>query len=351
MSADSEDHQHIVISRTDSIGDVMLTLPVAGMLKKHLPNCKISFLGRAYTKAIIENCEHVDQFLDWDQIADAKGKDQLRAVLEFKADVIIHVFPVKEIARLAKKAEIPMRIGTTHRVFHLNTCNKLLNLGRKNSNLHETQLNLKLLTPLGIHEEVSLEEIPKLYGFTSKNTLTPDGQKALDHSRFNLIIHPRSKGSAREWGVENYATLLHILPKDRFNVILTGTKEEGAAIRGKLYADNPALTDLTGKLTLEELINFIGQADGLLAASTGPLHIASALGKNAVGLYAPMRPIHPGRWAPVGPQAKHFVLHKKCSDCKTNGSCACIQAIEPEEVKAYLLGVAKSAIKSDDMTV
>ncbi|MBL4752759.1 MAG: glycosyltransferase family 9 protein [Flavobacteriales bacterium] len=341
MSTDRGDHKHIVISRTDSIGDVMLTLPVAGMLKRHFPSCRISFLGRAYTKALIEHCEHVDEFLDWDQIAAVTGKDQLRAVTELKADVFIHVFPVKEIARLAKKAEIPLRIGTTHRVYHLNTCNKLLNLGRKNSDLHESQLNLKLLTPLGITEEVSLNEIPELTGFTAGDTLTSDGEKALDNSRFNLIIHPRSKGSAREWGVANYAALLNILPKEQFNVILTGTKEEGAAIRGNLYADNPALTDLSGKLTLDELINFIGQADGLLAASTGPLHIASALGKHAMGIYAPMRPIHPGRWAPVGEQSTHFVLDKKCSDCKTNGKCVCIQSIEPEEVKAYLLGVTK----------
>jgi len=336
MSEDRRDNQHIVLSRTDSIGDVLLTLPVAGMLKKHFPSCRISFLGRSYTSAIIERCEHVDTFLDWDLISEGSEKDQIRAIEKIEADVFIHVFPVKEIARVVKRANVPLRIGTSHRVYHINTCNKLPNLGRKNSDLHEAQLNIKLLAPLGIDEQVSTEDIPNLYGFTCDTELNDDAQAALDKSKFNLVIHPHSKGSAREWGLENYSALLKMIPDDEINVILTGTKEEGAAVRGKLFADNPKVADLSGKLDLNELINLIGHADGLLAASTGPLHIASALGKHAMGIYAPMRPIHPGRWAPLGEIAIVFVLDKKCSDCQADEKCSCITEIAPEEVMAHL---------------
>ena len=55
----------ILISRTDSIGDVVLTLPVAGILKQTFPGCTIIFLGREYTRAVIEACDHVDQFVAW----------------------------------------------------------------------------------------------------------------------------------------------------------------------------------------------------------------------------------------------------------------------------------------------
>ena len=60
--------ENIIISRIDGIGDVVLTLPVAGLLKKLKPNSKIFFLGRSYTKAIIDSCEHIDVFLNWDEI-------------------------------------------------------------------------------------------------------------------------------------------------------------------------------------------------------------------------------------------------------------------------------------------
>ncbi|MBL0315693.1 MAG: hypothetical protein IPP69_07900 [Flavobacteriales bacterium] len=56
-------------------------------------------------------------------------------------------------------------------------------------------------------------------------------------------------------------------------------------------------------INLAELIAFINQYDGLVAANTGPLHIASACGIHAFGLYSLKRPIHPGRWSPVGKNA------------------------------------------------
>ena len=47
-------NQTIAISRTDSIGDVVLTLPVCVWLKKKFPDIKIIFFGSTYTKPVIE---------------------------------------------------------------------------------------------------------------------------------------------------------------------------------------------------------------------------------------------------------------------------------------------------------
>lgn len=87
------------------------------------------------------------------------------------------------------------------------------------------------------------------------------------------------------------------------------------------------------------MISFIAQIDGVLAASTGPLHIAAALGKHAIGLYAPMRPIHPGRWAPLGKKATFLVKEKYCSKCRNSNRCECIESITAEEVKEQFLKI------------
>ena len=50
----------ILISRTDSIGDVILTLPMAGLIKKNYPDSVIFFLGRTYTKETIALSKHID---------------------------------------------------------------------------------------------------------------------------------------------------------------------------------------------------------------------------------------------------------------------------------------------------
>ena len=349
--------KRIIISRTDNLGDVVLTLPLAGVLKQYFPDCTIIFLGKRYTRPIIDACEHVDEFLDWDELK--QMLDARCSMLDnekFQADIILHVFPVRKIQKLAKKSKIPVRIGTSHRWFSWLYCNKLVHYSRKKSNLHEAQLNLKLLKPLGITKEFTLKEISSLYGLNKLTNSRADELTSLsihqhtdssahqlisssaskEVNPFNLILHPKSKGSAREWGLDNFSKLIDLLPEERFRIFITGTKEEGDLMKDFLERYKDRVTDLTGKLTLSELVLFINSADGLVAASTGPLHIAAALGKKVIGLYAPMRPIFPERWAPIGRNAEYLVLDKKCNACRRTGDCECIRSIRPEEVAEKL---------------
>ena len=120
--------KQILLSRTDSIGDVILTLPMAGVLKELHTEIKVHFLGKSYTKAIVSHSEYIDGFHNWDEIRDSNSY-----LSEIGFDAVIHVFPNSDIARVCKKSKIPLRVGTSHRVFHWWTCNKLLNFSRKNN--------------------------------------------------------------------------------------------------------------------------------------------------------------------------------------------------------------------------
>ena len=185
---------------------------------------------------------------------------------------------------------IPQRIATSHRAFTWYTCNQLLHFSRKNSNLHEVQLSLKLLGPLGIKREFGLAEIPQYYGLKGQLPVLREGDSK---PKFRLILHPKSKGSAREWGLENFGKLIDLLPPEKFSITVTGTSEEGELMRDFLLSHKGRINDMTGRLSLSELLEFIASCDGLVAASTGPLHLAAAFGILAIGLYAPMRPIFP----------------------------------------------------------
>ncbi len=326
--------EQIVISRTDSIGDVVLTLPLAGILRKQLPRSKIFFLGRTYTRPVIELSKYVDEFINWDELEKLPMKKQVHFMEKREIDCIIHVFPNKKVARMAKKAKIIYRIGTSHRTFHLTTCNIKPNFSRKKSDLHEAQLNVKLLESLGINEIPNKEQLQEYYGIN-----VPEIKKIhplIDTHKFNLILHPKSKGSAREWGLDNFSKLITLLPPEKYNVFISGTKEEGMLMRDILEKHKDRIHDITGKFSLLEFINFIIRCDGLVAASTGPLHIASALGKKAIGIYPPIRPMHPGRWAPIGKDVHVLVLNKECNDCRKTNDCECMRKISPEEVVEVL---------------
>src|SRR6185436_9656986 len=98
-------------------------------------------------------------------------------------------------------------IGTTNRIYHWLTCNKLVRLGRRHSDLHESQLNIKLAKPLGMDSDISLAEIIDLYGLEKIQPLQPAFKELIDPGKYNLILHPRSQGHAREWGSKNFTTL------------------------------------------------------------------------------------------------------------------------------------------------
>jgi len=334
----------IILSRTDSIGDVVLTLPMAGVLKQSFPGCTILFLGRNYTRPVIEACEHIDQFYSWDVISGLRDqKARISFFSDLHADVIIHVFPVREICMLAKQAGIPKRIATSRRFFTMFSCNRLLYIPRKNSSLHESQLNLRMLKGVGINREFSLDDIPGLYGLTGvkedQTLVTHHASRVTD--KFTLLLHPKSKGSAREWGLDNYSTLIGLLPPEKFNILITGTKDEGAQMQPFLQKHQGRIKDMTGKLTLTQLMALIKSSGAMVAASTGPLHLAAALGIRAIGLYAPMRPIFPQRWAPLGKNATFLVLDKTCNKCRKTLDCTCIRAITPEAVAEKLLDLLK----------
>ena len=328
--------RNLIICRTDGIGDVVLTLPVAGLLKKLHPGLKIWFVGRSYTEAVISACEHIDNFINWDELSGISFKEKIEYFISLQADAIVHVFPNKELAKIAYHSKIPLRVGTSHRFQNWLYCNRLVPVGRKRSPLHESQLNAALFRPFGVKKTPSLDELVPLMGLTRPDALEEKYALLLDSSRFNVILHPKSKGSAREWGLDNFSELIRLLPKDRYKIFISGSSEDGIALQSQIEAWGSDVTDITGKMPLPQFIAFINNADGLVAASTGPLHIAAALGKVAVGLYAPMRPIHPGRWAPLGVRADYLVLDKQCEKCRHEKRCACIESINPADVALKL---------------
>lgn len=330
--------KRIIISRTDSIGDVMLTLPICEWIKKNYPTSYIIFLGKKYTQPIINAYTAVDEICDWDELEGLPTVERLERFRALKVDVIIHVFPNKEIAALAKRIKIAHRIGTSHRSFHLLTCNYRVNFTRKNSNFHESQLNFELLKPLGLRELPSLSEINKSTSlFQPKQQQLPDliEKFIAKYSNF-VILHPKSQGSALEWPIEKYVALAEQLNEKGIAVAYTGTEKEGVLFRGHIVSNSLSI-DTSGKMTLEQLMSFIAKAKGIVACSTGPLHIGGFLGIRTVGLFSNRRPIHPGRWHAIGKDTHNIVFDENCPTCAKKGKCNCIVNITPEQVLEVLL--------------
>lgn len=329
--------KRVVISRTDSIGDVMLTLPMVAWLKATYPTCHITFLCRNYTAPIVQCYTGVDAVIRLESIEALPLQSRVAFITQHQFDSVIHVFPNKDLAHLFKKAKVPNRVGTSHRSFHLLTCNIRPNFSRKRSGEHESQLNFELLKPFGVEQLPALAQLnawTKLF-IVPKTALPDFVQNAIDGSNRPVVLHPKSQGSAREWPTVKYMELAKRLVQQNRTVLFTGTEKEGQLFRD-LLPKHPQIIDTTGQLNIEQLLYLLKQVDALVACSTGPLHLAGFMGKRAIGLFSPKIPIHPGRWQALGERSVAIVNDPDCPNCKAKKPCDCIEKIPVERVLQYL---------------
>ncbi len=340
MNIQAEKIKKILISRTDAIGDVVLTLPLAGYLKEKFPHASLAFLGKTYTYPVISKCSHVDEFYNYDTFSGFDADGRIQFLKDINPDLILHVFPREDVASAARSAGIKYRIGTSHRLFHWWTCNQLVSFSRKNSALHEAQLNFQLLKNFGLEEIPTLDKIAGLYGLAVKDLPPEHYLTWINSAKSTFIIHPGSNASAREWSLAHYRDLMRYLPSAKFQFAITGTESEQDQLQDFLSMLPANAINLVGKLSLDELLAFIARVDGIVSASTGPLHIAAALGKHAIGIYPPIRPMHPGRWAPAGVHSKYFCVERACNDCRNNPKkCHCMNEISSASVADYMLAL------------
>jgi ADP-heptose:LPS heptosyltransferase len=321
------EQSHLLVTRTDNIGDVVLTLPVAGYLKGRYPHMQIGFVCRGYAAPFVRLCSAIDYVVEIEQLDDPAQQFSGAGI-----DTIVFSKPDKRLAAAAKKARIPNRVGTSHRFFHWLYCNRLAHFSRVKSPLHEAQLNFELLRPLGIDYIPTWDEIPALYQLTAPSY---DGPVPLSRDRFNLIIHPKSNGNGREWPIAYFTDLARLLQTTPdVQIWITGSANEQAWLdeHAQQLLNMPNVTSVCGKFTLDQLAAFIAAADGLIASGTGPLHMSAALGQRTLGLFPPLRPIHPGRWAPIGAKAQVLCVEKTCAGCKDPATCSCMRAITPQNV-------------------
>jgi ADP-heptose:LPS heptosyltransferase len=320
----------ILICRTDNIGDVVLTLPLAGYLKGRFPQARIDLLCRAYVAPAMRHSQHLDNVITVEESGDLAG---LFAAGDY--DTVIFAFPDRRLARAAKLARVPNRVGTSHRLYHWLTCNRLAHFSRVKSDLHEAQLNFALLRALGIEHIPQLADIPSLYGLATPHRAAVDA--LLTPGRRHVILHPKSNGSAREWPLGHFTALARELgATPDMRLFVTGSAAEGTLLAQQAPAllALPNVENLCGKLDLDGLLALIGACDGLVACSTGPMHLSAALGRPTLGLFPPIKPIDPARWGPLGTQAEVLCAPQPCAGCNDTATCTCMQAITPQAVAA-----------------
>lgn len=326
--------QRILIAKITQLGDLVISLPMAGIIKQRYPSATVLMLTSAKTADVARRCLDVD-----DVHAMPDGFEKLPALLKsLNIDVLIQASEWKELAWAAKAAKIPMRVGSLYRSHNWWLCTDRVAISRGHRQLNKRLLDLEYLRPFGI-ASTDLKQLPELYRFSKKNGQRLAEKLGLNYAKHRIILHPTlTTAKAHQWPLSHYSALIQSFGKDRFQWIITGTEADRSYLQPLLDSEYPQadVVDAVGQLTLDELMTFMMECDGLVAGSTGPLHLAAALGLHTVGLLQ-SKPAVNRRWAPVGRSASILYSSSPCVGDKRPEPCPCILAITPDSVKACIL--------------
>ena len=159
-----------------------------------------------------------------------------------------------------------------------------------------------------------------------------------------VLLHPGSGNSARDWKPANFVQLAIELEKFGFSVVITGGKTESELVHSVAQNAGEGVKPFVSDLNLKEFAAFIQTTKLFAANSTGPLHIAAAVGIPVIGFFAPVRVMSPKRWGPLTDKKVIFVPDPaKCLLCK-GGKCQgneCMEQIEVTQVVEAALGLIK----------
>jgi lipopolysaccharide heptosyltransferase I len=122
------------------------------------------------------------------------------------------------------------------------------------------------------------------------------------------VLAPRSSRPDKDWPAAGYAEVARALAARGRTVVLLGGADDAAACRA--IADS-ARTGLpaVGWPTAEAIALLAG-AEVFVGGDSGPLHLAAALGRPAIGLFGPTDPARTGPRGPAARVLRHRPLHE-----------------------------------------
>ena len=309
--------KNLLIVRTDRIGDVILSLPLAGIVKNHYPDCKVTFLVRQYTKELVENHPYIDNILT---LKENDGKvfirENVKEIKKYNFDSSIIVYPTFATSLIIFLAGIKRRIGTGYRWYSV-LFNEKVYEHRKYAEMHELEFNVNLLKKFDIKEEITRANVKfdlQINTESNKRVKKELEKNNIDYSKTIIIFHPGSLGSSVDLPIEKFKELIQLVnDKAGFQIILTGSSNE-RELCDRLVL-NERIKNLAGKFSLSEMISLINLADIFVSNSTGPIHISGALNKYTIGFYPKILACSAKRWGPYTEKSLVFSPEIDCEKC------------------------------------
>lgn len=296
--------QHILVSRCDRIGDLVLSLPAIAHLRRsqleqfkwssHQP--RLWLHCSPYAKAIgdwaLYNEICSDLWVDGEKIP-----EDLKVGPNSNETWGLSLFHCESTVKAFRLAQLKYTLGPRSRLSALWSYQKSIAQHRSRVQKSEMEYNLDLAQIF-----ITRAVYPTLR-FQGLAALKVPQEWKSPIEGVDVLIVASNGGSARNWPMSRYLeearTRLALGQKVQF--LIHGFDAEIRKLELKNSDLNDKVTCLPSLDSLSVLIAHINSCGEVISSSTGPLHLAHALGKPVIGIYpATPRVQSFERWKPDG---------------------------------------------------
>lgn len=290
---------NILIVRLGSLGDIIHALPVGQALREALPAARIDWMVDARQREILELVPVIDRRIvvsmslaSWPKLVKV-----VAAARRTSYDVAIDLQGLLKSAVLARAAGARRVIGFSRAhlrepaaaAFYTEPCDPA-------GATHVIEKNLSVLRPLGLSVPGRPFRFP-LRDVASEIVAAVRRLLKLSPGDPFALVNCGGGWPNKRWPPERFgavAAALHDTHGWR-SLALWGPSEEGLA--RDVVASARGAAELSPRTTVADLVALARDARLIVSGDTGPLHIATAVGTPAVGIFGPTSPARNGPWS------------------------------------------------------
>jgi lipopolysaccharide heptosyltransferase II len=300
-----------LVVRLSSIGDVVHALPALAALKRHGHAAgwlvEPAALPLVWDNPSVVYCGRVPPRRGFSWRA---ARATLRQVRRQRFEVALDMQGLWKSAVWARLAGAPRVMGFAPAHRREPGSARLIKeeVAQPAEAVHVIDKNLSLLRPLGI-DALGLREFP-LPATDAERRNVAQGLGVMGVRDF-VLLNPGGGWVSKQWPAESFGALAAGLRERGFTPLVTfGPGEDGLADAVVRASRDTALRGFG--TTLLEYVELARRARLVIAADTGPLHLACAVGTPVVGIYGPTDPARNGPFA-----AQDRVVRKApaCAPC------------------------------------
>ncbi|MBL9079704.1 MAG: glycosyltransferase family 9 protein [Planctomycetes bacterium] len=322
-----------LVVRLSALGDVLFALETVAALKRERPDVTVDFLVEDRFRALLDGHPQLDRVWVYPRRRRLAIPGAVLALRRQRYDVVLDVHGILKSAVHARLARAALRVGPAAPGSREGAARAYdLAVPMPTPVPHRADIGHRLLAAIGLSGTKAAPVV---------RTVAPPPDLLAEAPAPRVLLHPGTSAFAefKRWPAGHFAELARRLTA-RGVTTLVGFGPGEHDLAAPVLAAAPRGVPIDGgALGLLGMAGVLAQCRVVVAADTGPLHLAAAVGARCVALFGPKDHLR------YGPRAHGAVQHEvlchevPCRPCRRR-TCVtpqCVLGIPVDAVEAAVL--------------